>query len=453
MSHVIRTRIKQQIEHFKKSFLQTPDLGFDDFFPADSIADIIENTPHKRSSVFTPLVTLKAFIFQVLSDDGSCKQAVAGVLSDRINDEKLANTINTGPYCRARERLPLKQLNEAAIRVALNLHQQIPSIFRFKGYNVVLADGVIVQMPDTPENQTDYPQPSSQKPGLGNPATRIVALISLAAGSVIAYSLGSYEGKGTGETSLLSQILGSLSVGDLLIADRYYCTFAIIALLQACGIPVLFQIHANKKVDFRLGISLSSKDHVIEWKKPKRKPVWMSEQAYSALPETITVREFAVNGIVYVTTLLNKKEFHKQELACFYKERWKIELDFRSIKTNMGMELLRCKSPEMVRKEIAVHFLAYNIIRVSLAQAAYLYKKVPRQLSFRSAVQIIIQASNLIVSLTGKPLIKALQEFFKAIASTVIGKQKRKSQPRAVKRRPKPYPLLTVPRNKSSVTF
>ncbi len=383
----------------------------------------------------------------MLSDDGSCKQAVAGVLIDRIVDGQSANTINTGPYCKARQRLPLKELKAATTVAGLDLHNQALAAWRWKGYNVVLTDGATVQMPDTAENQADFPQLDSQKPGLGFPIARMVVLISLATGAVLDYSLGAYQGKGSGETSLLSQLFGSLSIGDLLMADRYYCTFAIIALLQASGIPVLFPIHARKKVDFSLGVRLGAKDHLIEWLKPKRKPVWMSQQAYNDLPEAMTIREFAVNGRIYVSTLLNAKSFHKQELAMLYIQRWKIELDFRSIKTNMGMEMLRCKTPDMVRKEIAIHLLAYNIIRENLAQAASLHEKIPRQLSFRSAVQLIIQASKQIVSLTGNRLTSALRKLLKAIASTAIGKQKRKSQPRAVKRRPKSFPLLTVPRN------
>src|SRR5665647_387311 len=173
----------------------------------------------------------------------------------------------------------------------------------------------------------------------------------------------------------------------------------------------------------------------------------MSKQDYADLPETVTVREFSVNGRVYVTTLLNTKCNHKQELAMLYKQRWKVELDFRSIKTNMGMEMLRCKTPDMVKREIAINLLAYNIIRGNLAQAGSLHEKIPRQLSFRSAVQLVIQAAKQIVGLKGNRLISALRELLKAMASTAIGKQKRKSQPRAVKRRPKPFPLLTVPRN------
>jgi hypothetical protein len=427
-------------------------LPFDNFFPVGKLASIVEHTPAKRGSVFTPLVTLKAFILQVLSGN-PCKQAVSGILAGRLREGKTANTVNTGPYCKARQRLPLVQLEEAASKIGSRLHQALPAAWRWKGYTVVLTDGTTVLMPDTPDNQAVFPQQSTQKPGLGFPIARMAALISLAAGTVMGYHVGAYQGKGTGETSLLSQLLGHLRVGDLLMADRYYCTFAIIALLQARGIPVLFQIHAKKKADFSQGIRLGAKDHLTDWKKPKRKPVWMSDADYAALPETVTVRELAVQGMVYVTTLLDNKCFHKQELANLYKERWKIELDFRPIKTHMGMEMLRCKSPDMVKKEIAVHFLAYNFIRWSLAQAAILHKKIPRQISFKPAVQIATEASKQIVSLAGNWRCPALHALLKAMTATPIGKQKRKSQPRAVKRRPKPFPLLSVPRCEACLTL
>ena len=180
--------------------------------------------------------------------------------------------------------------------------------------------------------------------------------------------------------------------------------------------------------------------------------VWMTTLDYADLPELITVREFRFKGVIYVTTLLNAKQFNKQELASLYKERWKIELDFLAIKTHMGMEMLRCKTPEMVQKEIAVHLLAYNIIRSNLAQAAAMHDKIPRQLSFRSTVQLICQASKQMIVLTGHQLTYALLALLKAMASTVIGLQKRKNQPRAIKRRPKPFSLLTIPRHEACLS-
>ena len=445
MNNLIRTRIRWQIHSFKKSFLQFEKLPFNDFFPAETIETIIAHTPHKRTSVFSPLITLQAFIFQVLSDDSSCKLAVAGVLVDRVSQGQSANSINTGPYCKARQRLPLTQMSQAMATTGSRLHQQSPLAWLWHGLNVVLADGTTVLMPDTPKNQAVFPQQSNQKPGLGFPIVRLLALISLATGAIIDYRHGPYQGKGTGESSLFSQMLSSLLTGDLLLADRYYCTFAIIALLQAKGIPVLFPLHANKKADFRLGSKLDDKDHLVEWKKPQRKPVWMPHQDYADLPEVISVREFRVKDVVYVTTLLNAKQFHKQELANLYKERWKIELDFLAIKTHMGMEMLRCKTPEMVQKEIAVHLLAYNIIRGDLAQAAIMHDKILRLLSFRSTVQLVCQAAKQLVVLTGKRLTHALLALMKAMASNAIGLQKRKNQPRAIKRRPKPFALLTLP--------
>ena len=179
----------------------------------------------------------------------------------------------------------------------------------------------------------------------------------------------------------------------------------------------------------------------------------MTTLDYVDLPEVITVREFRVKGVVYVTTLLNAKQFNKQELVSLYKERWKIELDFLAIKTHMGMEMLRCKTPEMVQKEIAAHLLAYNIIRGNLAQAAVMYNKIPRQLSFRATVQLVCQASKQMVAMTGHPLTSALLSLLKAMASIAIGLQKRKNQPRAIKRRPKPFPLLTVPRHEACLTL
>jgi Transposase DDE domain len=453
VAHLIRIQIRQQIDRFKKSFLQVQKLPFNDFFPIETIATIIAHTPHKRTSVFSPLITLKAFIFQVLGDDGSCKQAVAGVFADRLSQGQSANSVNTGPYGKARQRLPLAQMTQAVATVGSRLHQLSAKAWRWRGLNVVLVDGTTALMPDTPKNQAVFPQQSHQKPGLGFPIVRLLALISLSTGTVIDYRLGPYQGKGTGESSLFSQVMDALSAGDLLLADRYYCTFAIVALLQAQGIPVLFLLHANKKADFRQGRKLGARDHEVDWQKPKRKPVWMTEQDYAELPAVIPVREFSVNGVVYVTTLLNAKRFHKQALASLYKERWKIELDFRAIKTYMGMEMLRCKTPGMVQKEITVHLLAYNIIRGNLAQAAVLHDKIPRQLSFRSSVQLIGQAAKQIGLLVGKSLTTALLALSKAIAATLIGLQNRKKQPRAIKRRPKPFPLLTIPRHQACLSL
>jgi hypothetical protein len=413
------------------------------------LQNIAQHSKSSRNRLFTPLVTLKAFIFQSLSTDGSCRQAVSHVLSERLLEGEAANSIHTGAYCKARDRLPLVPLQQAVEASGTALHQQADPTWLFKGHNLMVTDGSTLTMPDTPENQAVFPQQANQKPGLGFPILRIVVLISLSVGAIVAYATGPYQGKGTGETALFSQLLSHIANSTLLLADRYYCTWAIIAsILQQDG-HVLVQNHAQRKPDFRLGQQLGPRDHLVSWKKPKRKPGWISQEGYDALPAERLIREFAVGGKVYVTTLLAPKRYHKKELAGLYSQRWSVELDLRSIKTHMKMDMLRCKTPDRVQKEIAVHLLAYNLVRASIARAAAIKHKLPRQLSFMTAVQQLNEGLSQLMLFAGNRLGHIINGLLQAIASIPIGQQKRKPQPRAIKRRPKPYPLLTEPRNQA----
>jgi len=444
MLHATKRTLRKQIQIFKRSFLQLEELSFSRALPTERLQQIAEHG--SRNRVFSPLTTLKTFLWQVLSDDGSCKEAVASVLAERLSDGMPPNSVNTGPYCKARQRLPLLPLQGAVKDTGANLHRDAQSGWTWHGYNVVMVDGTTVLMPDTSDNQLAFPQQRNQKAGLGFPIARLVALVSLSVGGIIDYALGAYQGKGSGESSLLCQLFSSLSSGDLLLGDRYYCTYAIVALLQAKGCPVVFRNHAQKKSDFRTGTRLGERDHLIVWKKPKRAPVWMSPEEYAELPASLQVREFSVDGVEYVTTLIDAKQHHKKAISALYRERWKVELDLRSIKTDMGMEMLRCQTPEMVQKEIATHLLAYNLIRISMAQAASCHRMHPRTLSVRAAIQLLGKATQLLANAAAQTLERYCSSLLKAICSTTIGKRKRRPQPRAVKRRPKPFPLLMEPR-------
>jgi len=442
MTHIIKYSVRQQIQSFKKSVMQLSDLPFSDILRTECLQKIITSSSFKRNRIFTPLVTLKTFISQILSADGSCRQAVSQVFSERIIQGEKANSIGTSSYCKAREKLSLESLEQAAKEPGKRLHHQADPSWRWKGHNTLIVDGTTVLMADTESNQLTFPQQSNQKPGLGFPIARIVGLISLSTGAVISYAKGSYQGKGSGETSLLSALFDDIPANDLLLSDRYYCTWAIIALLIKQQSHILVKNHAQRKPNFSEG----KKDHIITWEKLKKKPVWMSDAEYQALPEEIRIREFSVGGIVYVTTLLDDKKYPKKELATLYKERWSIELDFRSIKTNMGMEMLRCKTAEMVKKEIAIYFLSYNLVRANIARSAVMNKKIPRQISFMMAIQIFNEIKVQLTFHTGGILKHIIRSSLEAMTSIVIGKQKRKNQPRAIKRRPKAYPLLTMPR-------
>lgn len=440
-----RLSLRLQIRSFKNTFFQLNDLPFKDLLP-NSLIEAIHQTGDVHNTVYTPLVTLRAFLFQVLSSTGACKEAVAHILIERIGLDYSANTMNTGPYCKARARLLLSHLKDAVISSGQVLHENASKDWLWKGYRVLLVDGTTLLMPDTDNNQKTFPQQSAQKPGLGFPIVRMVGLLSLATGSCVNYAIGPYQGKRSGETSLFSQLIKALSKNDLLLADRYYTSYAITALLMQQGTSLVFRQRSTVKTDFRRGQRLGAKDHIISVKKPKKKPVWMSDKAWAELPDELLIREFSVKGTIYVTTLTEVNTYPKKALAELYQQRWQIEVDFRTIKIQMGMEMLRYKSAEMVKKEIAVHLLAYNLIRANLARAACLNNKVPRHLSFMAAVQLMRNTASLCITTTGTALGKLIPPLLIAMAQTEIGQRKRPNQPRVIKRRPKAYPRMMKPR-------
>jgi len=278
-----RLSLRLQIRSFKNSFFQVDDLPFKGLLP-DSLIDAIHHSGDVRATVFTPLVTLRAFLFQVLSSSGSCKEAVAHILIELVGLNCTANSMNTGPYCKARLRLLHTHLKDAVASSGQALHAHALKHWLWKGYRVMLVDGTTLLMPDTEKNQKSYPQQSVQKPGLGFPIIRLVGLLSLATGSCVDYVTGPYQGKGSGETSLFSKLIESLDKKDLLLGDRYYTTYAIMALLLKQGTPLVFRQRGNVKSDFRLGQRIGTKDHIISLQKPKKAPVWMTDTQYSELP-------------------------------------------------------------------------------------------------------------------------------------------------------------------------
>ncbi len=354
MEKSTRLSLRLQIRSFKNTFFQFNDLPFKGLL-SDSLLKTIHQSGSSRDTVFTPLITLRAFLFQVLSSTGACTEAVTPVLIERLGVNCSENSMNTGPYCKARSRWSLSHLKDTVTSSGEKLHNSASYHWLWNDYRVMLVDGTTLLMPDTRDNQKTYPQQCVQKPGIGFPIVCLVGLLSLATGGCVDYALGPFQGKGSGETSLFSQLIGSLGTSDLLLADRYYTTYAIMALLLKQGTPLLFRQRSNVKSDFRRGQRLGAKDHIIRVKKPKRQPLWIPDDRWIDLPDEICVREFSVDGVVYVSSLLDSKKYSRSSLAQLYQQRWKVELDFRTIKTHMGMEMLRCKTADMINKEIAVH--------------------------------------------------------------------------------------------------
>jgi Transposase DDE domain len=447
-----------QFRRLFRSLVLDPQLLFHQVLSADQIATIVTAVAGKtRDRIYTPLVTLALFLTQILNDDPTCRAAVARLLAWRRAQGNSSCSPDSGAYCKARLRLPESLLPRLVRDTADRLQEHAPKTWLFHGRAVTLVDGTIVSMPDTPESQAVYPQHANQKPGSGFPLARIVVLISLATGAVLDAAIGPRKGKLSGESTLLRGLHGRLGRGDILLADRCFCSYFEVALLLAQGVDVVMRDHKNRPVDFRKGRRLGNDDHVVEWSKPQRAS-WMDEETYATIAETLTVRElrvrvvhrgFRTRVVIVMTTLLNPKKFTHDELANLYRARWHAELDLRSIKQTLKMDVLRCMTPEMVRKEIWGHLLVSNLIRGVMAEAASRQNVLPRQLSFQGARQTL-EGFRGELSHSSPVAAEGLRdEALKAIASHRVGNRPDRIEPRVRKRRPKAYPLMHETREKA----
>jgi hypothetical protein len=411
--------------------------------PAQELAHAVqEEVGVWRDRRYAPLVALRLFVEQVLHTDHACQDVVVRYASERVAQGEAQVSLSSGPYCNARRRLPLGLVERLGKSVGERLQEGCAQGWRWRGRPVKIVDGTTVTMPDTEENQARYPQHGVQKPGLGFPIARLVALISLGCGVVLDWAMGPCKGKQTGEDALFRQLYRTLSRGDIVLADCYHCSYFTVAVLYLMGVDVLTRQHARRVTDFRRGERLGKRDHLVTWKRPAR-PQWMEEEVYAQIPEELTVRETKVAQWVLVSTLIDPVQVSKQELNLLYVQRWHIELDLRAIKTVMGMEILRCKSPQMVQKEVGAFFLAYNLIRAAMAQAAACAKLLPRQLSFCGAKRMINGFMDLLRGRAARGLIRMFAYLRGAIALLLLPHRPNRVEPRAVKRRPKPHRLLT----------
>jgi putative transposase len=442
------------------SFMQRDDLAFASVLPEAAIeqafADAEVDFAPFEDDVYTPALTLWAFLSQTLfkEQQRSCRAAVARVMVLLVSLGKPACSDNTGAYCRARAKLPVVVLRRLTTEVAAGCERRLPTLWLWKGRHVKLADGTTVSMPDTQDNQAAYPQANTQKEGVGFPIARLVVLLSLATAMVTDMAMGPYSGKETGEPALLRDLLEKLDQGDVLLADRYYCSYFMIGLLLERHLDFVVRLHHCRDVDLRRGRRLGAGDHVVVWTKPA-KPDWMDQATYARMPESIQVREvevqvhqpgFRTESLVVVTTLTDAQEYTKDDIAELYHQRWLVELDIRDIKVTLGMDVLRCQSAEMVRREIWTCLLAYNLIRQTMLEAALKSERSPRELSFTAALQQIAAAWAVLSVCNDALRAQLIDVQLSAIANNIISNRPDRVEPRAIKRRPKHQKLLTEPR-------
>lgn len=438
-----RTRLRQQKRVCRHAANSDP-YAFFNLLTGPQFLDQVEALlPEHRERLFPPTETLSMFLAQAMSADRSCQRAVDEAAVKRVMGGLPVCSTHTGAYCRARHRLPMDMVSTLTRYTGSMMSDRSPKSWYWQGRPVRLVDGASVALPDTADNQARYPQPRSQQPGLGFPLCRLVGLICLASGAVLNAAMGPCRGKGSDEQSLLRSILETLQRGDILLGDAFFATYFLLCALREKGVDGVFEQQGSRRrsTDFRRGQRLGPRDHLIELRKPKKKPEWMSQAAYDQAPATVKVRELATGGKILMTTLLCPKHTSKAALKALYRDRWQVELDLRNIKTTLGMETLSCRTPAMAEKEIWVYLLAYNLIRVLMAQAALLADLIPRQLSFKHTLQLWIVWRH-----SASYDDSQLARLFILIAQQRVGNRPGRIEPRAVKRRPKPFPLLTKPR-------
>ena len=460
MRYCNQGRFRQQVGFLRRQYLQDGDLPFTNVLSEQIVAQALTAIQvFWMDRIYSPLVTLWVFLGQVLSADHSCRAAVARLVAHRISQGQTPCSSETGAYCQARKRMPEEFFSEVARQTGRALEASVDPQWLWKGSRVHIFDGSSVSMPDTLENQRAYPQPDTQKPGLGFPLARIAAVFSLACGAVLDLAICRYAGKGQSELAMLRTLWDMFRPGDVLLADRLMCSWMDMVMLKNRGVDSVTSL-SKRKADFRRGKRLGKGDHIVQWPKPT-KPRSIGRKAYNLLPEFLTVREtlvwveqagFRTQTIIVVTTLLDTEKITNDDLAQLYRARWNAELDLRSLKRTMQMEILRCKTPELVRKEIWTHLLAYNLIRTIIAQAATRYDIDPRSISFKGAIQTL-EAFQPLIAIQGQLSLRfrmsLYQQLLDAIVIHRVADRPDRFEPRLRKRRPKHYGFLRKPRHQT----
>ncbi len=451
-------RLRRQVDSLRQQFLQQDGLPFADVLPTPGLEGALREIPSRwNDRIFTPLITLWVFLGQVLNADRSCRAAVARLIAHRAAQGLEPCSSETGAYCQARNRLPEGFFAAVARLVGRNLDERVDRRWLWKGRRVCLFDGSTVSMPDTEENRREYPLTYNQVPGTSSAPARIGAIISLSCGAILDLGICRYAGKGQGEVSLLRRLWDTLRPGDILLGDRLMSGWVGMHLLKGRGVDTVSRLSAHRRADFRKGIRLGRDDHLVRWKKPTSIRS-VDRKTYNELPDSITVREvrsrverpgFRTRWIVVVTTLLDPGQASKEELASLYRARWNNELDLRSIKVTLQMDRLRCKTPELVRKEIWAHVLAYNLIRTVMAQAAAGEGVPPRTISFKATLQVL-EAFRPVIAFRadrGAGHLSALYgQLLRAIAVHRVADRPDRFEPRLAKKGPRAYQNLTRPR-------
>lgn len=411
---------------------------------------------HSRRRLFSKENTFWAFLSQVLDADGGCQEVVRKVQAVAALKSMPLPSSSTAAYCKARQKLAHSELEAILCHTSSQL-QQANQSSRLKGRRVVVVDGTGVSMPDTPDNQGVWPQQKQQKPGCGFPQAKICACFCLQTGTLLSYKLGN---KRSSELPLLREQWGTFKEGDIFLGDKGFCSYFDVSSFKDRGVDSVITLARRMPATELNAVKvLGENDLLMKWKKPD----WRKRSSYSSeerqrLPEELLLRQikvvvnqpgFRVKEFYIVTTLLDAVAYPAAEIVELYLQRWDVELFFRDIKTTMGMDILRCKTPALVRKEIVMYFIAYNCIRRLMYEAVKRKGVAECRVSFKGSVQAIRQWAPHLdqIKISREQQLRLMMALYHSIADYIVPLRPGRREPRCVKRRPKQYQLLTKPRH------
>lgn len=460
---LLRSRLaalgRRTVQSLRQTTLRQLQDQLRDLLPAPLLSAEDEG-PNSRERIYSLRLTFECFLWQMLKPKTSCREVVRQV-------QALCRLCGRGPvdegdsaYVQARHRLPRQRMEKALWVSAQAADRRVGPLGQLQGRPVKVADGSTTQLADTPKNQNRYPQPTSQKKGCGFPVMKLVALFSLTSGAILQVMLGSLRHH---DLRLLRALWEQLKKGDILLGDRAFGEYTTLAGLPAQGVDVLARLHARRKVDFRKAQRLGNNDGLFVWTKGYQQSEILSAREWALLPAQITVRilrftatlrGFRSRRITLVTTLLDPKLYPAQQLAGLYGRRWRLELCLRDLKTTMGMEQLRCKTPDMAEKELLAYLIAHNLVRGVIAQAVTSYHVDLERVSFKGSIDALRQYSDAIAKARNQKMRRQLwEDLLLNLARDLVPHRPNRIEPRAVKRRPKPHPLLNQPRRRFKEIF
>ena len=434
---------------------------FGDLFP-EKLLEPTAKGANSRQRRLPAVVTFWAFVAQVLSPKTSCREIAHRIEAWwRWGNLRSAGAVTPEAFCRARQRLSLDTLRLIAGQIAWTLERQVNRAGQLlPGRDVKIVDGTGVSMPDTPENQAVWPQPAGQKPGCGFPVLKLLGLFSLASGALLDHVT---DRENVHDARLFHQLWSRLKKGDVLLADCAFCSYAAMAALLLRGIDTVVRLHQKRDADLRRGRRLGPHDRLVVWDKPKQCPDTMSAEEFALLPAQlgvrlvrtiITARGFRTREVTIATTLLDPRLYPADAIRELYARRWNIELHFAQIKTTLEMDVLRCHKPQMIEKELQIHLIAYNLVRALMQKAAHLHDVPLERLSFKGSLDALRHSAQVIHASAQQPRKQAelINRLLQDIAADLVPHRLGRLEPRARKRRPKNYQLLTHPRREMKVT-